>query len=1130
MLSLDQTLQRILELCNHCPSLWEGTREDPTFMRFSNAPVADDDKGMWYPVNTTLDDVFGKDCIQINVSKGPFGLPMVVDWVQKAWKHHTWDADSEKLIKVKLDNIVSALQDAGAEDKFVEQPDCTVGKKQRVLSNPKISNVVDPPSKQARLELNVVDNSSKLNIINNQSNAIIDIDKSDLIVLSSDSSHDDRDVPINEGSKIQKCQLKQMNLIEICPLSRPGNPCKQCKVEKCLGGKLFSCHCGANTIWLGKGRVRSAEAHWATETCKDKTNNLKNNTQLTSYFKTSTAPNPNLIMVSCAGLNNNTWEPQENKLTSAQKAQLIATLDARSKWQNDKDAVCDACEEVKGLRSLLAALNRPYAKGETLKFSRNNYMSENSNSFSPQLLKKNDFRLLSISIESSANGDFSDFMTVVAASARNGLFSDCKAMRGLIKAVAIKAEREKAGKTTQGMKIDLCLDDFVMILGAISPRALSLFNDNFAGRGNRSLLLKNLGYLGPIASASDQTVCVKHLCHYNGCLVGAQGGDISFEDASELPDLVKLVVNKKELCSKVSYTSLSSPSKAALALIASADKETSNDILESHIKFLKLADEAGIKILSIGADGAPTKLCAQAALSDSATQYLTYSNSNLDVHIKVPLMGNPPTPVVMVQDPKHAGKTAANQLSSGACLLIIDLEDPDEASPENLADVSVCVTQHYNIEYGYEVDRTCKKEALEAAAHLTSKQNSISLLLETLPNNTGNECLRNAAMSISNLLNPAPDLHPQSIPCDGDIAIGSFVIDNKLIETSLIAVQKHHGSELVKHKGNEQNIIHPDELRLELTNTTKSGGLQASACSKIIAVCFKNLEEVPTGEACRHQWNINVNINLSGIVKDTANLGQVHLQGLMDGGEIKPSNPIKPGSFIIVIKNHTLYLARTLVVYKLINKKHTFVTSAEASKGLSHIAVQILFYDPAVPVITPCKGMVSTELTYSLLDATDVVYIFEPSAGSTFLDIRDQDTFEVEYRCNWSPLMARLQSLLVPHREVLLTGRITGYMPSCFMWSVEVTGVNITTGHKSGQSISLPTTGSSLGTPGGCVRGKLFVPGGSQKKPAAPGQDEELPPIKDPVVSSKGKGKGSGPLIPSHTAGTRCRPNGSDAE
>lgn len=70
-------------------------------------------------------------------------------------------------------------------------------------------------------------------------------------------------------------------------------------------------------------------------------------------------------------------------------------------------------------------------------------------------------------------------------------------------------------------------------------------------------------------------------------------------------------------------------------------------------------------------------------------------------------------------------------------------------------DVSVCATQHYDIDYGYEGNRVCEKEALEAAAHLTKEQNSINQLLEALPTNAEDECLQNAAMSISNLLNPA---------------------------------------------------------------------------------------------------------------------------------------------------------------------------------------------------------------------------------------------------------------------------------------------------------------------------------------------------------------------------------------
>ncbi|EGG10021.1 uncharacterized protein MELLADRAFT_94343 [Melampsora larici-populina 98AG31] len=851
-----------------------------------------------------------------------------------------------------------------------------------------------------------------------------------------------------------------MNVIELCPLSIPGDECKRCKVETRTGGKDFSCHCGAKTIWLGHGRVRIAQAHWATDTCKDKTENLKNNTQLTSFFKSSTSK-PNLITVACPGLNDQTWirrkathsiadfisktfsiyrgnhrhdicrelfgkNAQENQLTKAQKSQLLATLDARSTWQvkrhrersaiyssdckrtllckkSHDNLVCSSCQELKANRSLLKALNSDYAKDDEIKYSRNDYIS--------------------------SNGDFANFMTVVAASARNGLFSNCDATRGLIKAVAIKAERENNGKSTRGMRIDSCLDEFVMTLGAISPRALNLFNDNFAGRGNRSLrmirakegfhlvdglhidnftriaqVLKDLGYSGPIAAASDQTVCVKRLRHHNGFLVGAQGGDISFTDASELPDLVKNIVKNKELCSKIRAYTLQVPlpniPTFIVALIASCDKETSNDILEGHMKFLELSREAGLNILSIGADGAPIELSAQGSLAKSADHYFTYSNPTYNVHIQIPLVGHPPRPVVMVQDPKHARKTSANQLASGARLLTIgnyhisiqqlaailqsgrspllhrdvfdcdkqddgrafrtlssstlavslankemlglsiylyvvgemcdawlnrsighrerirsawtaefffrhwrkyllkrqsephklmsfsqnshrefyptcpllpwkhgsepcehsfgwmrvisprftvldarmmmpkihlivknimsgkmkippsehmhsgyqyafsdepdtnnlkiltefpsdieihedlktayeradhlvtisgmgslnslicdtpgvEVEDSYEIIPENLSDVSVCATQNYDIDYVYKVGSCPEKEALEAAALLTKEQNTIDLFLDTLPENSESECLKNAAMSISNLLNPA---------------------------------------------------------------------------------------------------------------------------------------------------------------------------------------------------------------------------------------------------------------------------------------------------------------------------------------------------------------------------------------
>ncbi|EGG07985.1 uncharacterized protein MELLADRAFT_85320 [Melampsora larici-populina 98AG31] len=77
----------------------------------------------------------------------------------------------------------------------------------------------------------------------------------------------------------------------------------------------------------------------------------------------------------------------------------------------------------------------------------------------------------------------------------------------------------------------------------------------------------------------------------------------------------------------------------------------------------------------------------------------------------------------------------ANQLSliagMGSLVSLIqdvlgpDLDEVAENSPENLSDISVCATQHYNIEYGYTGGEMREKQALEAAAHLTKEQNSL---------------------------------------------------------------------------------------------------------------------------------------------------------------------------------------------------------------------------------------------------------------------------------------------------------------------------------------------------------------------------------------------------------------------
>lgn len=288
----------------------------------------------------------------------------------------------------------------------------------------------------------------------------------------------------------------------------------------------------------------------------------------------------------------------EKNLSPEDKARLMTTLDARAIWdvkrhgarsaiysrkckkqflikKNEKIPNCSECESLKGVRSLISALNHEYADDDTLKYTPDQLMETDVHHAT--FVKFKELRLCKSSLESSQNGDFREFLTHVSILAGKGLFKDCEAVQGLFKSVSVRAEREMAGKSLRGMRVDPYLDDCLTTLGAMSRSALNLFSKNFAGRTARSQrmieaksggkmepeihpanfhrIAKNLlalGYSGPIAAASDQTVCVKTLRHHNQSLVGAEGGDKPFKDDEELKRLMKDIVDNDKLCSKVS--------------------------------------------------------------------------------------------------------------------------------------------------------------------------------------------------------------------------------------------------------------------------------------------------------------------------------------------------------------------------------------------------------------------------------------------------------------------------------------------------------------------------------------------------------------------------------------------------
>lgn len=135
--------------------------------------------------------------------------------------------------------------------------------------------------------------------------------------------------------------------------------------------------------------------------------------------------------------------------------------------------------------------------------------------------------------------------------ALEGKFDNNEVLKGLLMAVANRQKREEEGKRLTGMHFEPYFDDIIMTLAAISPKCADLFTETLAGRGTRSrryiranedvqmtegLALSNfarvkkhlqeIGYDGPIAVGTDETVCVKALRVSGSYVVGAQGGDV----------------------------------------------------------------------------------------------------------------------------------------------------------------------------------------------------------------------------------------------------------------------------------------------------------------------------------------------------------------------------------------------------------------------------------------------------------------------------------------------------------------------------------------------------------------------------------------------------------------------------
>jgi hypothetical protein len=234
-------------------------------------------------------------------------------------------------------------------------------------------------------------------------------------------------------------------------------------------------------------------------------------------------------------------------------------------------SICKNSLDLRGKSSLKKALNVKYAREDTIKFIPANLMTRDL--FQSKLIRYKELQQLNTLLKKQSKSGDSNFWTSLTIQAKQGLFKDMGAFE---EAVAVRAERKAAGKALNGMRFDSYFNSFLTTMAAMSPAAAKYLRDNFAGRSLRNMrhqrkinvghiedgivmanfkqvagYIKDLGYTGPLALASDQTVCVKSLRSHNGYIVGAQGGDVPFSDLEELSNLVKDITLNDKICSKV---------------------------------------------------------------------------------------------------------------------------------------------------------------------------------------------------------------------------------------------------------------------------------------------------------------------------------------------------------------------------------------------------------------------------------------------------------------------------------------------------------------------------------------------------------------------------------------------------
>ncbi|EXX71932.1 hypothetical protein RirG_074070 [Rhizophagus irregularis DAOM 197198w] len=405
------------------------------------------------------------------------------------------------------------------------------------------------------------------------------------------------------------------------------------------------------------------------------------------------------------------------KLNSKQKRQLNHALFAESIWQIDRPSnavrakactgiaergnICTECSYIRYNQALCNKIARPLPLSSNIKFTPKHYWEDNP---LKRCLKNCDLRDIWNILNNESENQQENPWIALADKALKGAFKDKPIFTGLCEVMGDAIERKMKNKSKRNLKYSDEFTSFLTILGGISSRALDLFRQNLEGRTIQSIrqlrrndddyltnpelcyenvarvkrLIDTVNYNGPICAMTDNTK-LKPRLRYSpnlGCIIGStlSNEETTVNIYNDIPKIINNVKSENGIAKNVRAYILQIPLSKfppiVIALLPNKGADTADLILQLHKRLiLEIAPQLSLHILSLGSDGAITEYQAQQLIVNIQTsEKLTVIEPQLKINFSCPIF-NYIGPIIRVQDPKHAKKTARNAIMSGARLL-----------------------------------------------------------------------------------------------------------------------------------------------------------------------------------------------------------------------------------------------------------------------------------------------------------------------------------------------------------------------------------------------------------------------------------------------------------------------------